>query len=246
MQKTSKFLGYCRLIFSLGIFFMSANVLAQVPVVSEPVAKPPAQKTYLPELDSDEQLSSIFKDIVVIQRRAVTRSGKFLLGTSFQLDFSDGPKTQYGSSIKLGYGLSEWLEASLVYTPSFVANDRAILKSFQDLDLADGSKASLISPRAKTAYGLEINWIFAYGKDAWGPFSIVRSDTFLRLSGGSTSYDNSASGTDFGLGVGKTFFFSRFFNVRALAGIGSRQTLLGDKKYATFFGYFEPGLIWLF
>ena len=65
--------------------------------------------------------------------------------------------------------------------------------------------------------GIDINWVPIYGKDSWGAFGIIRSDTFFNLHVGQIKYEQN-SGLKYKFALGKTFFLSSLWNCRVQAG----------------------------
>lgn len=218
-------------------------------------AKSDAPKSDVPRLEtdssvlnyeSDSQLSSIFKDIIVVQRQAIKRDKKKFLSFSSTFDFSDGPIDQTALTIKAGYAIHQNWELHLLFTPSYINKTRPVADSVSNLTLANGQKAELISPKAKNAMGAEINWMLAYGKDAWGPYTIIRSDTFFQLHVNNTSYEDGTSGLNYSLGLGKSFYSKKSIHFRAVAGLGSRETTLNNVKQSSQYGFLQPAVFWMF
>ncbi len=193
-----------------------------------------------------EQMNSLFKDMIVVQRKAIVRTGRFLADANFSLDFSDDPYTMYGLGLGAGYAFSESWEAHFVVTPVYHINERPIVKAVQRLKLQGGLQADLLSPVAKLGLEGHLIWVLAYGKDAWGPYAIVRSDTFLKILAGMIFYHGEKSGPKFGAMLGKTFFVSRNFNFRVAVGLASVTTFVNDISQSSLVGLVEPGLYWYF
>src|SRR5262249_32520922 len=145
-------------------------------------------------------------------------------------DFSDAPATFYSANIDLGYALSETWEFYLNYAPAFFSNERDIVQRVRGLTLADGSPASIRYLKPQYQAMAELLWAPFYGKDSWGPFSIIRSDTFLKFGGGVIFYEQGKTGNRFNLSAGKTLFFSKIFNCRLSAGAGAVETYIDNKK----------------
>lgn len=195
--------------------------------------------------DTSNAISEVYRDIIVVQRKAKEKAGKRLFHVSVANDFSDGPQAIYSMSLSYGYAFSDEFEAFLSLTPLFMTQDRPIKQSVADLTLENGKKASLESPKPSLQYGVDLLWVPAYGKDSWGPHAIVRSDTFFKFSGGMTQFDG-ASGVRFSIGMGKTFYLSENLNPRLTAGWGFRETIVNDKKAMSQMGLFEAGNVWYF
>lgn len=196
--------------------------------------------------ESDSQLSSIFKDIIVVQRQAIKRDKKKFLSFSSTFDFSDGPIDQTALTIKAGYAVHQNWELHLLFTPTYINKTRPVADSVSSLTLANGQKAELVSPKAKSAMGADINWMLAYGKDAWGPYTIIRSDTFIQIHINNTSYEDSTSGLNYSLGLGKSFYSKKSLHFRVVAGLGSRETTINSVKQSSQYGFLQPAVFWMF
>lgn len=216
----------------------------------------PAQSTQTP-LDptvqiQEDQVSNVFRDMVVVQRKAKEKANKFLFSTFTSFDFSDGPVTLYGLNTNFGYAFSDFWEVYLNYVPVFLAQERSIVskvKAYQlDPSQCDGlpnCTATITYAKPKTQYGIELLWIPAYGKDSWGPYSIVRSDTFFKFGVHNIAYD-SGSGLRYQAMVGKTYFLGTALNFRISAGMHSIQTIVDSQKQANTVAVVETGLVFYF
>lgn len=196
--------------------------------------------------NANDEISSLFENVVAVQRKAKVKSGSFLFNPYFSFDFSDSPYTMWGLNLNLGYALGEFWEVYLNYVPSYVNNERSVAKKVRNLQLANGQQADLAVEKAKSSAGIEINWVPIYGKDSWGPYGIIRSDTFLNFGYSQMKYTNDESGAKYKLALGKTFFLSDLFNVRFSAGASSVQMVsLGVKESVTI-GLIELGLVFYY
>jgi hypothetical protein len=202
---------------------------------------------------NQENVSSVFKDMVVVQRKAKEKGGKFLFNGFGSFDFSDGPVTMYGLNTNFGYAFSDFWEVYLNYVPMFITQERSIvgkvssltLDETQCVDTTRTCTAQITYARPKSQIGVEILWIPAYGKDSWGPYSIVRSDTFFKLGVGTINYD-SGSGSRYSLNLGKTYFISDHFNFRIAAGMAYLQTIVDSVKRFNTVAILESGLVFYF
>lgn len=196
-------------------------------------------------LESSDTISDVYRDIIVVQRKAKEKAGKSLFHVFATNDLSDGPQTVYSVTLSYGRAFSDTFEAYLSVAPVFLTQDRPIKQAVSDLTLANGKKASLVSPKPKIQYGVDLLWVPAYGKDGWGPHNIVRSDTFFKFSTAMTQYEG-ASGLRLAIGMGKTFYLSKNLNPRLTAGWGFRETIVNEKKAMSQMGLFEAGNVWYF
>lgn len=190
-----------------------------------------------------DEVSSLFENVVAVQRKAKVKSGSFLFSPYLSFDFSDSPYTMYGLNLSVGYALGEFWEVYLNYVPAYSTNERSISKKVRDLGpLRSGDTPEISIEKAKSSYGLEINWVPIYGKDSWGPYGIVRSDSFLSLGLYQMKYTDS-SGNKYKLMMGKTFFIGDWFNLRLQAGAASVETVSLGKKEPLLMGLIELGLV---
>lgn len=224
---------------TLGLILINVSAVQAAP--PSPVV--PVDRTLEPAPTGTEEVARVFEDMIVVQRRAKQKAGKFVTSVFGSFDFSDGPSTMYGGNISVGYAFSEQLEFYLNYTPAFITNDRKIVGQVSALTLENGEHAKLDSAKAKTQYGVELLWAPAYGKDAWGPKSIVRSDTFFKLGIGQVKYTK-GDGPRVGIILGKTFFLSPLFNFRFGAGVTAIESEVNGTKTSYLMGIVESGLVW--
>lgn len=187
----------------------------------------PLNKDVLTE--KKDEIPTLFRDMGVIQRRAMAKSGKFLLSTFGNFDFSDGPYTNYGLNINPGYALSDFFEFYLNYAPTFFISPRSIVQTVSELELANGKRAEIVAARPKSQIGFDILWAPTYGKDSIGLKTIIRSDTFFKLGFSKINYD-SGDGNKFQFGVGKTYFMSSFLGLRVSMNFGYVQTIINQQK----------------
>ncbi len=219
---------------------------------AEEATKTPTATTSKPvlnkELNPNEafgDVSSLFEDVVAVQRKALKKSNRFLFAPYVSFDFSDSPYTMYGLNLNAGYAPSEFWELYINYVPAFVTLERNLSKKVRELTLKNNEKAEIKTEKAKSSYAAEILWAPAYGKDSWGLRGVVRSDTFFAFSAGLINYET-GSGMKFKLGVGKTFFISDIFNFRAQAGLGLIESITAGKKEFQNLGLLEAGTVYYF
>jgi len=189
-----------------------------------------------PDLNKDE-LANLYKDVIVVQRKAKKKDGSFLFSPMMSFEFSDAPKTMHAGNLALGYAFSDFWELYAVYTPVFITQDRPLAKVLNEEYVID-----LKTPKAKSYFGADLLWVPAYGKDSWGPTSIIRSDTFFKFVLGSIQYET-GNGMKMGMLVGKTFFLSDWFNLRLDAGAAQIESYIDVKKRSNLVGLIELGLV---
>jgi len=230
--------------------------LAVTPLIAWGQAAP-AQSTPGVSLDrtlepaNQDEISALFENVIAVQRKAKVKAGKFILNPILSFDFSDSVYTMYGLNLNLGYALGEFWEVYFNYVPTFVTNERSIAKKVRELPAyTDGSRPAINAEKAKSAMGLEVNWVPIYGKDSWGPFGIIRSDTFFNFHVGQIKYEQS-TGLKYKLALGKTFFLDPLWNLRVQAGAAfidafSSSDGTSPKKETVMIGLLEGGFVLYF
>ncbi len=193
-------------------------------------------------LDQKEKISTVFRDLVVVQRKAKDKADHILFSPTFNFDFSDGPMTMYGLNLNFGYALSDFWEVYLNYVPMFIANERDMLKK---VSAAINQTLSVKYSKPTSQIGFSVLWAPAYGKDSWGPYSIVRSDTFFKFGISQIAYESN-SGLRYDLQLGKTFFISKWWNLRVSVGLNSVESYLNSTKSSSTIAVMEGGLVYYF
>ncbi|MCK6597838.1 MAG: hypothetical protein L6Q37_05700 [Bdellovibrionaceae bacterium] len=189
-----------------------------------------------------DDLSPIFEDIVSVQKKAKQKSGKILIYPFYSIDFSDTPYTMWAPNLNLGYAFGEFIEVYLNLASGFSNSERFISKKVKELTLETGDKAEIKIQKAKMQVGIELNWSPVYGKDSWGPYGIIRSDTFLNFGAYNIAYEKD-SGLKFKMGIGKTFYLSKTFNLRLVGSLSSIQFINDTEKVSNIVGLFEGGFV---
>lgn len=203
-------------------------------------------QTSQPENVENEQITTLYKDMIVIQPQAFKRKNQFSLGARLSQDFSDGPQSKSAATIHVDYGLSSSWELGLYVTPLYSTQDRAIKKSIEKLKLQNGESAQLVSSAPQLSFGAECLWIISYGKDVWGPKLLIRNDTFFRFLFGATQFKGGKSGPDYGVSLGKTFYLDSAWNIRVGAGFLMSSTNIGNEIKNETAGILDGGLVWAF
>ncbi len=190
----------------------------------------------------NDEVSNVFRDMGVVQQRAMKKGGRFLFSLYESLDFSDGPYTNYSINLNPGYAISDFFEIYINYVPAFQVSARSIVGLVQNLQLANGATATLVEAKPQSQYGLELLWAPAYGKDSIGIHHVIRSDTFFKLSVGQVNYDTD-TGLRFVLGVGKTYFLTNWLGLRFTVDYDDQQTVLNSVKAFQSFLLIEAGFM---
>lgn len=240
--------------------FICLNLFGQVPVTQE---KPPTKQSQEPveeqealnpevKLEVGDNVSKVFRDMVVVQRKAKNKAKHILFNPNLGVDFSDGPATLYTMNLNFGYALSDFWELYLNYAPSFIVQERRVVKMLSDQKVYDENgneqKITINYAKPKSQWGAEILWAPAYGKDSWGPYTMFRSDTFFKIGIYQMDFpDENKKGARYALMGGKTYFAAKYFNVRLAAGLHHMQTFVGitenEKKNFNTILFIEAGLV---
>ncbi len=180
-----------------------------------------------------EEISNVFKDMGVVQKRSMPKGGRFLFSTYGSFDFSDGPFTNYSLNINPGYAISDFFEIYINYVPMFITQARSINDQLATLTVynAAGLRVTpyITASLPKSQIGAEFLWAPAYGKDSLGIRTVLRSDTFIKIGVAQTTYDTD-TGLRFVAGVGKTFFLGRHAGLRVCVNAGMVQNTINNQK----------------
>jgi outer membrane beta-barrel protein len=187
----------------------------------------------------------IFRDMGVVQNKAMSKTKRWLLAPSFSVDFSDGPFSMYGIGAGVGYAISDFWEVYLLANPKFLNKKRTLVQSIEKALAESGSTLSITGGIAQHEYGLQVLWAPLYGKDSLGISRIIRSDTFLRFVASTVQYDI-GSGLKFGVGVGKTYFLGKNAGLRVVVEENMLQTILQGVKEFGLTTFVESGLVFYF
>ncbi len=242
----------------LNLYYFS--LFAQVPVAPEK-ENPKSSQEFVEEqeilnhevkLEVGDNVSKVFRDMVVVQRKAKNKAKHILFNSNLGIDFSDGPATLYTMNLNFGYAPSDFWEFYINYAPGFIVQERKIVKMLGDQEIYDsaGQKKKFVINYAKpkSQIGAEILWAPAYGKDSWGPYTMFRSDTFFKIGYYQMDFpEEKKKGARYALMGGKTYFAAKYFNVRLAAGLHHMQTFVGftDKEKEKFneILFIEAGLV---
>lgn len=211
-------------------------------------------------LEVGENVSKVFRDMVVVQRKAKNKAKHFLFNPNLGIDFSDGPASLYTMNMNFGYALSDFWEVYLNYAPGFIVQERGIVKMLGNLEVYEPNQSNtgydkktlkIDYAKPKSQMGAELLWAPAYGKDSWGPYTMFRSDTFFKLGVYQMDFPEiKKKGSRYALMGGKTYFAAKYFNVRIAAGFHYMQTFVGfteeeKNKFNTIL-FIEGGLVFYF
>lgn len=179
---------------------------------------------------------NVFEDMVVIQNKAMNKSGRFLLSTFGSFDFSDGPYTMYSLNVNPGYALSDFWEIYLSVAPFYVSQKRDIVNRLEQADY------TVTSSKARYSYGAELLWSPLYGKDSLGSRKIIRSDTFIKFGAHQVKYEDD-TGLAFQVALGKTYFLTKYLGLRGSLAGNYIQTVIKEEKKFRFYATVETGAV---
>ena len=189
-----------------------------------------------------EQVSPVYQEMGIIQKKAIQKSGKFLFSTFWSMDFSDGPQTLYSVNFNPGYAINDYFEIYANYVPTFASSERDVVGKVNSLILVNGQRATIVAAKPQKQYGLDLVWSPLYGKDSLGLSRIVRSDTFFKFGVGQIQYDG-GNGMRYVGGIGKTFFMSKVVGVRLVIDAGNIETIVDQRKSFHWMALMEAGLV---
>ncbi len=212
--------------------------------------------------DTDREFGGVYREMGVVQRKAMDKGGRFLFSIYGSMDFSDMPYSNLGLNFDIGYALSDFFEIYVHANPLFFNQRRRYATNLNRYECSQESVDSGICEagdtplanlaRMKSAYGGTIIWAPSYGKDSIGTRTILRSDTFFKFSYARLSFKGLNLGTGssqsakssnlFQLGIGKTFFLGKYVGIRAVAsGVYAGVPNLEGKVNNFMFGVGEIG-----
>lgn len=217
-------------------FLLLTSYLLLVSVLSAQQAEPLNMKLKPEDYSLEENL---FDDMVVVQKKAMNKSGRFLLSSYASLDFSDGPYSLWSWNINPGYAISDFWEVYLSVAPVFINQERDIVNKIK------GIGGTIDASKAKYQYGAEILWSPLYGKDSLGSRRVIRSDTFLKAGVHNIQYDK-GNGLKLHVALGKTYFITNNLGFRPAISANYIQTIIDNKKEFRFFAIIEAGFVGYF
>lgn len=204
-------------------------------------------------LEVSDKVSKVFRDMVVVQRKAKNKSKQILFNPILGIDFADGPATLYTMNLNVGYAVNDFWELYLNYVPAFIVQERGIVKMLASQEVYQKNSSQPFTfkidyARPSTQIGAEVLWAPAYGKDSWGPYTMFRSDTFFKIGAYQMTFPEvNKKGMRFAFMGGKTYFAAKYFNVRVAAGLHHMQTFQGiteeEKQRFNTILFLEGGLV---
>ena len=194
-------------------------------------------------LNVEKNLSHILPDINVVSKRSYDKSSSLLFHTALSIDYSDSPLAYDAFGFGFGYATESNLEFNFNYYLGHTNSVRTINDSVAAIDIGSGQKASITAPKAQSGMELNLIYNFLYGKESWGPESVLRFETFLKFGYRTISYDAGVSGDRIMLQFGKTLLLSPGFNLRASIGPSTISYYVNGSKFSSMAALFELGTI---
>lgn len=158
-----------------------------------------------------EELSRLsdFKQVSVIQRRYLPRTGRFQAYIGPAMTLNDPWFNVLGASVKLGYNFTEAWGIEGNY--SFMSTDKTMA-------LKELSKENNITTEnfvyVKNYYTLGVNWTPLYGKMTWLNEKIVYYDIYFSAGFGATEIQTGDNQETFNIGAGQIFSISKAYAFR--------------------------------
>ena len=177
------------------------------------------------------------KDIAVIQKRYLPKTGRF----EFYLGASDVMNdvffANYGLSARLSYYFQE--RYGIEFVSLFLTNNPRQVVS----DLSDHGVATKTFVAPKSFYGLDFKWSPIYGKMTWRNKRITPFDMYFSAGGGITGTNQKGSAPTLHLATGQVFAITKgmafrwdlswnFFNTTSTVS-GSQTSSLYNNLLAT-------------
>ena len=152
---------------------------------------------------------SEFKQVSVIQKRYLPRTGRFQAYIGPAMTLNDPWFNVMGASLKLGYNFTETWGIEGNY--SFMSTDKTMA-------LKELSKENNITTEnfvyVKNYYTLGINWTPLYGKMTWLNEKIVYYDIYFNVGFGGTEIQTGDKQDTFSLSAGQIFSISKAYAFR--------------------------------
>jgi outer membrane beta-barrel protein len=167
-------------------------------------AKPSTDMTY-----EDLTRMTDFKQVSVIQKRYLPRTGRFQAFVGPSMTLNDPWYNVMGASFKLGYNFTESLGIEGNY--SFMSTD----KTQAQKELKQENNITTDSfVYTKSYYLIGVNWSPFYGKMTWLNKKIVYYDIYLTAGYGATTIQNNQSESTFSVGAGQIFSITKAYAFR--------------------------------
>lgn len=213
----------------------------EAPRPAEPVESA-APKT--PEF-SDLGALAPFREVSVIQKRYLPKTGRFGLFAGLSTITNDPFNNAFGGLFKANYFLSETWGVEL----SYFAMSNSEAKTTQELREIEGVVTKNLV-KTKGSALLDVMWVPVYGKMSWFNKSIVPFDLYFSLGGGQSQIESSksesvgtlhiAAGQMFAASKGSAFRWDFSWNFFSATGVDLQKSSYNNLFLSAGWTWFFP------
>lgn len=177
-------------------------------VIQDGAKKPidPEAKAAESELKGVSDLTNLaeFKDVAMIQKRYLPKTGRFEAFGGLQGILNDKFFVSFGGSGRIGYYFTErlGLEALVMV---FTTAEKSVTKDLREK--RGVLTTNFVSPTSY--YGLDFKWTPVYGKMSFANRKITPFDLYFSIGGGMTSTNQGGSEPTVHFGTGQMFAFNK-------------------------------------
>lgn len=183
------------------------------------IKKAPAKKEAKPEEKNiqDEKIEQVsdltklhsFSDISVLQKKYLSKTGRFQLSGGLSAIANNPWANTFGLNGKFGYHFTEtWgIESSFMAMTGSESVDKNELQ--KENDITTSNFVTL-----KGYYGIDLVWIPIYGKMALHNQKIVPFDMYFAAGGGTSQIEGGQGGGTIHIGTGQIFAVSKSYGYR--------------------------------
>ncbi len=157
----------------------------------------------------DRSDSSEFKQVAIIQKRYLPRTGRFQFFAGPSMTLNDPWFNVLGASLKLGYNFTEALGIEGNY--SFLSTDKT--QALSELHNENGITTKNFV-YTKSYYLINLNWSPMYGKMTWLNKEILYYDIYFNVGLGGTQIQNNQNEDTFSVGAGQIFSITKTYAFR--------------------------------
>lgn len=176
-------------------------------VINDAPKKPPTAQTKSGEVEmkgvSDLANLSEFKNIAVIQKRFLPKTGRFEGFGGLNGILNDKFFVTFGGSLRLAYFFNErWAVEGIGM--AFATGEKSVTKGLKDRGVVT---TNFVSPT--TYYGLDVRWTPVYGKMSFVNRRITPFDLYFSAGAGITNTNQGGAEPTIHLGTGQIFAITK-------------------------------------
>lgn len=145
-----------------------------------------------------------FREISVIQKRFLPKTGRFQFFAGASLVTNQPWFLQGGLNLRLGYNFLETLGIELSHSAMGNSERQVTKEAYEE----HGIKADVIA-YAKSFSGVLLQWSPIYGKMSWFNSRIIPFDLYFNLGGGPVAVSGGSNTTGLQAGTGQVFAISK-------------------------------------